>query len=273
MLGAIIGDIAGSKYEFNNIKNENFRLLERDCFYTDDTICTIANMDWLLHAEERNDDSAAQFLKKWTNKYLKVSYGGRFVNWIYMKDPKPYGSYGNGSAMRISPVAAVAKNLEELELLSNTFTEITHNHPEGMKGALTVATCIFMALNGHSKEEIKHYAIKQYPKIKTFRYQKLQREYFFNETCQGSVPQAIYCFLISTSFEDCLKKTIAIGGDCDTTSAMSGAIAEAFYGIPQELTKRALEFLDPEMAEIVKEFYKHFRIFNKHNCPKDLFII
>ena len=255
MLGAIIGDIAGSKYEFHNHRDENIEILTRDCFFTDDTVCTIANMDWLLHAKERSAKTATDFLRKWTRKYPHAGYGGRFYSWVHSLEPKPYCSYGNGSAMRISPVAAKASNLEELKTLSDTFTGITHNHPEGMKGALTIATCIYMALCHENKKEIADYAVSQYPEIKTLHFKELKKAYRFNETCQGSVPQAIYCFLISTDFEDCIKKTIAIGGDCDTTSAMSGAIAEAFYGIPEHLAKKALKFLDPEMQEIVKEFY------------------
>ena len=257
MLGAIIGDIAGSKYEFNNYRNEDVELLTKGCFFTDDTVCTIANMDWLLHAKKKNDQTATEFLRKWTRKYPHAGYGGRFFCWVHCLEPRPYGSYGNGSAMRISPIAIAAKDLNNLKKLSDTFTEITHNHPEGMKGALTIATCIYMALNHKDKKEIADYAVSQYPEIKNLRFKELKETYRFNETCQGSVPQAIYCFLISMNFEDCIKKTIAIGGDCDTTSAMSGAIAEAFYGIPEELTTRALKFLDPEMVQIVKEFYSY----------------
>ena len=257
MLGAIIGDIAGSKYEFNNYRNENVELLTKGCFFTDDTVCTIANMDWLLHAKERNAETATEYLRKWTRKYPNAGYGGRFMNWVLSLEPKPYGSFGNGSAMRISPVAVAANSVEELKMLSDTFTSITHNHPEGMKGAITVATCVYMALCHKDKKEIADYAVSQYPEIKTLRFGELKETYRFNVTCQGSVPQAIYCFLISMNYEDCIKKTIAIGGDCDTTSAMSGAIAEAFYGIPEELTNKVLKFLDPEMVQIVKEFYSY----------------
>ena len=255
MLGAIIGDISGSKYEFDNVRNENLDILDRDCFFTDDTVCTIACMDWLLHAEEKNETTATNYLKKWTTKYPHSGYGGRFMGWILSNNPKPYGSYGNGSAMRISPVAMYASNVGELINLTNIFTNITHNHPEGMKGALTISSCVYMALRGYKKEQIFRYAIQEYPEIASFEYKKLQMTYRFDETCQGSVPQAIYCFLISNSFEDCIKKTIGIGGDCDTTAAMSGAIAEAFYGISQAIVEKSKSFLKPEMVDIVNEFY------------------
>ena len=259
MLGAIIGDIAGSKYEFSNLRTDRFDLLSKGCSFTDDTVCTIANMDWLLHGDKKDPLSATEYLRKWTRRYPYAGYGGRFFQWIHSDHPRPYGSYGNGSAMRISPVAWAANNINELKELSDTFTGITHNHPEGLKGALTVATCIYMAIHGSSKEEIKEYAIKQYPEISTLNLDDLRRNYRFNETCQGSVPQALYCFLTSNDYEDCIKTTISIGGDCDTTSAMSGGIAEAFYGIPDSLKMRVRDLLDSEMIKIVDEFYSTIR--------------
>lgn len=259
MLGAIIGDVAGSKYEFRNIKSTGFELLSKGSGFTDDTVCTIANMDWLLHGDKKDPNSATMFLRKWTRKYPYAGYGGRFFRWIRSENPVPYGSYGNGSAMRISPVGWAAKDLEDLKKLSDTFTGITHNHPLGMKGALTVATCIYMARKGETKEAIRTYALEQYPDIRGFDYGELKKTYRFDETCQGSVPQAIYCFLISSDYEDCLRKTISIGGDCDTTSAMSGAIAEAYYGVPDSLIEKVKTILDPEMVEIVDEFYRVYK--------------
>jgi len=258
MLGAIIGDVAGSKYEFSNIRTDKFELLSKGCGFTDDTVCTIANMDWLLHGDKNDPLSATKYLRKWTRKYPYAGYGGRFFQWVHSENPRPYGSYGNGSAMRISPVAWVADDLNELKKLSDTFTGITHNHPEGLKGALTIATCIYLAIHGSSKQEIKEYAIKQYPEINELSLNDLRKNYRFDETCQGSVPQAIYCFLNSNDYEDCIKTTISIGGDCDTTSAMSGGIAEAFYGLPDSLKAKARDFLNPEMLEIVDKFYSTF---------------
>ena len=229
MIGAIIGDTIGSVYEFDNIRTKDFNLLNKRARFTDDSVCTIAFMDYFLHADQYDEKTATEYLHRWANKYPRAGYGGRFRNWVMSSNPKPYGSYGNGSAMRISSVAWVAKDLNELKKLSDTVTKITHNHPEGMKGALVVATCIFMVRNGASKEEIKEYALKQYPELAIYEYEMLRENYAFDETCQGSVPEAIYCFLISKDFEDCLRTTISIGGDCDTTSAMSCAIAEAYY--------------------------------------------
>ena len=259
MIGAIYGDIAGSKYEFDNIRTKDFELLTPGCKFTDDSVCTIAFMDWLLHAEKRNEKTATEYLQKWTKKYPRAGYGGMFSRWIYNSDPKPYGSYGNGAAMRISPIAWVAKDLEELKLLSDTVTGITHNHPEGLKGALVVATCIYMALHGSSREDIKKYAVKEYPEIEFLDYETLVKSYRFVETCQGSVPQAIYCFLISHDFEDCIKTTISIGGDCDTTAAMSGAIAEAYYGMNKAQIAKAKSFLTDEMIEVINEFENKYK--------------
>lgn len=259
MIGAIYGDIAGSKYEFSNIRTKEFELLSKDCYFTDDTVCTIAFMDFLMNAKVRNEEEATKYLRKWTRNYPGKGYGGHFASWIYSDNPKPYGSYGNGSAMRISSVAYVAKDLDELKNLSDTVTIITHNAKEGMKGALVIATCIFMALHGKNKEDIKKYAISKYPEIETFDYETLRKTYGFYEICQMSVPQAIYCFLISKDFKDCAKTTISIGGDCDTTAAMSCAIAEAYYGISEEDEEKAKSFLPKEMVEIIDKFEKYVK--------------
>ena len=259
MIGAIIGDTVGSVYEFNNIRTKDFNTLDKRAKFTDDTVCTIAFMDYFLHAEKRDEKTATEYLHKWTNKYPDAGYGGRFWIWVHSDNPKPYNSFGNGSAMRISSVAWVAKDLDELKKLSDTVTGITHNHPEGMKGALVIATCIFMARNGATKEEIKEYAIKQYPEIGFYDYEMLRENYDFSETCQDSVPEAIYCFLISKDFEDCLRTTISIGGDCDTTAAMSCAIAEAYYkDIPSPLVDHVYKKLTKEMQMIVDEFTDKF---------------
>ena len=251
MIGAIVGDVVGSVYEFNNIRTKQFPLITKENFFTDDTIMTIAIMEWLLNPKK----SIVKTLQKWGRKYPS-SYGGRFGIWIYEDDPQPYYSYGNGAAMRISPVSYVAKNLKELEELVIKATAITHNHPEGIKGALVTATCIYLALHNCTKQDIQDYAISQYPEIKDMDYGWLKRNYWFDETCQNSVPQAIYCFLISKDFEDCVRTTISIGGDCDTTSAISCAIADAFYGIPKDIEEKIYQKLTPEMNKIIIRFNK-----------------
>lgn len=258
MFGAIIGDVVGSRFEFNNIKTTEFELFDKDSEFSDDTVCTIALMDWLLNADKRTSDSATEYLHTWVRKYPNAGYGVRFYQWMKSCNPQPYESYGNGAAMRISSIAWVAKDLKELKELSDIATGITHNHPEGLKGALVVATCIFMAIHNSSKDEIRKYAISQYPEIESMDYSNLVKTFTFNETCQGTVPQAIYCFLISSNFEDCIRKTISIGGDCDTTAAMSGAIAEAYWGIPERILVRARDYINADMIKIVDRFYSHY---------------
>ena len=256
MVGAILGDVIGSRFEFHNYRNIDFTLFTNESTFTDDTVCTIAFMDWCLHAKEKTPETATMYLHKWCNKYPYSGYGGRFYRWVHSNNPRPYGSYGNGAAMRISPIGYIAKDLDELNTLSDMVTGITHNHPEGLKGARVVATCIYMARHNASREDIREYAISQYPEISGLNYETLKRTFEFNETCQGTVPQAIYCFLISDSFEDCIRKTISIGGDCDTTAAMSGAIAEAFYDIPNRIKLEVRKYLTKEMLDVIDEFYK-----------------
>ena len=257
MIGAIIGDIVGSRFEFNNIKTKEFELVTKDSVFTDDTVLTIALMDWILHSEVKNVETSARYLQKWARKYPYAGYGSRFSSWIYEEDPKPYNSCGNGSAMRISPIAFAYFNDYELEKeMVVKATASTHNHPEGIKGAMVISHCISMARNGCSKEMIKEYALEQYPEIATFDYEELRRTYYHGaEICQESVPQALYCFFISSSVEDCLRTTISIGGDCDTTAAMNTPIAEAYYkDIDPILINKIRDKLPLEMLVIIDEF-------------------
>ena len=257
MIGAIFGDIAGSKYEFHNIKTKDFSLLTPDCTFTDDSVCTIAFIDWLLNAAERNEKTATKYLHKWTRKYPYAGYGGRFRYWVFSNNPKPYNSFGNGSAMRVSAVAWAAKDLDDLKYLSDTVTKITHNHPEGMKGAEVTAQLITYARFGKTKEELKEYAEQFYDL--DFDYESLKKNYEFNETCQNTVPQAIYCFLISKDFEDCLRTSVSIGGDTDTLCAISCAIAEAYYKyIPESLVEAVRNKLTPEMLKVIDDFDQRF---------------
>lgn len=226
MLGAIIGDVVGSRYEFNNVRTKDFPLLTKENKYTDDTVMTLAVLE-ILQNRIFNKDYVIDTLKKWGRTYPHSGYGGRFSKWLFSDDRESYRSYGNGSAMRISPVGWYANSEKEVKELTRLVTEVTHSHKEGIKGAEVVAMCIYYARIGKSKEFIKEYVEKYYSL--DFDYENLKKNYYFNETCQESVPQAIYCFLISKDFEDCLRTTISIGGDCDTTAAISCAIAEAYY--------------------------------------------
>ena len=258
MIGAVIGDVVGSRFEFNNIKTKEFELISKESQFTDDTVLTIAVMDWLLHAETKDSASAAEYLKKWARKYPYAGYGSRFIHWKDKYASAPYNSCGNGSAMRVSGVGWVSDNPETVKLLSDTITGVTHNHPEGMKGAYVTAELIRMARTGASKEEMKSFAKKYYNL--DFDYDDLVRNYCHGaEICQETVPQALYCFFISDSFEDCLRTTISIGGDCDTTAAISCAVAEAFYGeIPKSLVDNVINKLPDDLIKIIEEFNKVF---------------
>ena len=271
MLGAIIGDMVGSVYEFHPIKRKDFEIFDNRMRMTDDSLLTIAVAKALItnypinYSKESlkslQDDVIDEFVKAWL-KDKGAGFGGMFFRWCMSASrgyAEPYNSFGNGSAMRISPVAWVANSEEELKILSKAVTEITHNHPEGIKGAEAVAMCIYLALHGASKEEIKNRMIKEYyPEIASLDFENLVKTYTFSEICQESVPQAIYCFLISDSLEDTIRNCVAIGGDCDTTGAMAGAIAEAYYQKEKmsEFEDRYLYLMiDPDVERIIKEFH------------------
>lgn len=252
MFGASIGDVVGSRWEFNNIKTKDFALFGKGCYATDDTVMTCAVADILVNKKQNNKDKIIDTLKKWGKKYPDAGYGGHFYNWVLGSDREPYNSYGNGSAMRVSAAGWIGKTEKEVKNLSRKVTEVTHNPPEGIKGAEVTAMCIYYARNGESKDFIKQY-VEQYYNL-DFDYEELRKTYkHAEEICQNTVPQAIYCFLISHSFEDCLRTTISIGGDCDTTAAISCAIAEAYYGSCDGLEKYVRNYLTEEMYEILSK--------------------
>lgn len=258
MIGAIIGDVVGSRFEFNNIKTKDFELTTKESQFTDDTVLTVAVMDWVLHARIKNEESATKYLQKWARKYPYAGYGGMFRSWIYQENPKPYNSCGNGSAMRVSAIGWASDHIVATEIASNIITGVTHNHPEGLKGAFVTAQLISMARLGKTKEEMKSFA-KQYYDI-DFNYEDLVKTYVHGmEICQITVPQALFCFFISNSFEDCLRTTISIGGDCDTTAAISCAIAEAYYkSIPEGLIKAVREKLPSDILKVADEFKEKY---------------
>ncbi len=258
MLGAIIGDIVGSVYEFNNIKTKDFHFFHPFGHFTDDTVMTIAISNALIKAQknEKLQKEAIYQMRKLGKLYPDMSYGTRFEMWLNSNHPQPYNSYGNGAAMRISPVAYFAHNIDEVKKLSREVTSVTHNSSEGIKGAEATAISIFMALHGKSKEEIKKFIEDNYYSL-NFDYEDLKKEYKFDETCQGTVPQAIYCFLISNDFEDAIRTGISIGGDSDTLCAITGAIAEAYYGIPTKLKEIAFTYLDNQLKHDYEKFIKH----------------
>lgn len=272
MLGAIIGDMVGSMYEFHNKKTKDFPIHDPGMRMTDDSYLTIAVAKTLMkhypldYSQEGvtafQDDLAKEFVRMWKTQN-GAGFGGMFYAWCYRcsregRRVPSYHSFGNGGPMRISPVAWVAQTEEELKRLCRIVTEITHDHPEGLKGAEAVAVAIYLALHGASKEQIRTKMLDYYPIIAELDFDDLVKHYRFSSDCRESVPQAIYCFLISDSLEDTIRNCVAIGGDCDTIGAMAGAIAEAYYQ-KNRLSPFEDEFLyfmvDYDIEELIKEFH------------------
>lgn len=246
MYGAIIGDIAGSKYEFLGYKKRPKTILDKDCFYTDDTVMTVAIADALF-----NQKDVVSTIKKYGRKYPDRGYGGTFGKWLAGKDNGPYFSYGNGAAMRISAAVYKVNSWQEAIDLVTRITIITHNHPEGIKGAQATATAIYMAKKHYDKKEIKTYIEAEFDYDLNFTLDEIRPFYRFNESCQDTVPQAIVAFLESKNFEDAIKLAISLGGDADTLAAITGSIAEAYYGVPEELVQKAKSFLPKEFVNIL----------------------
>lgn len=256
MLGAIIGDIVGSRFEWNNNRSKKFDFLTYKCSVTDDSIMSLAIAKALLESKSDYSDlseNAVKFMQGIGRPYPNCGYGGRFREWIHSDNPKPYGSYGNGSAMRVSACGFVANSLQEVKQLSKAVTEVTHNHPEGLKGAEATAVAIFLARSGKNLLEIRDYITKNYYPL-NFTLDGIRESYEFNESCQDTVPQALEAFFESKNFEDAIRNAISVGGDSDTLAAITGGIAEAYYGIPTEIRKHALTFLDERLLKVLVEF-------------------
>lgn len=256
MLGAIIGDIVGSRFEFNNIKSKDFKLFTSECFPTDDSIMTLALAKAILVSKKDYSDlkeNAVKYMQEIGRHYPDCGYGGSFYMWIFSSNPKPYNSFGNGAAMRVSAAGFVASSLDEVKTISKKITEVTHNHKEGIKGAEATAVSIFLARHGYKKEEIKKYINDNYYKM-DFTLEKIRPTYKFNETCMDTVPEALEAFFESNSFEDTIRNAISLGGDSDTLAAIAGGVAEAYYGIPADIKKEAIKFLDTRLLSILNEF-------------------
>ena len=271
MLGAIVGDIVGSVYEWHNIKTKDFPLFRDDCFFTDDTVMTIATADALMNGGREND--FVQAYKKWGRLYPSAGYGTRFGNWIHSDDNKPYNSWGNGSAMRVSPCAEYAfeslypgecpeNSIATALMLARRSAAVTHSHPEGIKGAEATAYSIMMAY-GYGLNASKKHISANIPQLYSYNLtetvDEIRPKYQFNESCQNTVPQAITSFLESTCFEDAIRNAISLGGDSDTLAAITGSIAEAAYGVPTKIKEKALTFLDKPLLDV----YKRWNVFLK----------
>lgn len=257
LLGTIIGDIAGSRFELvNNKYGKEFEFLHKFCRYTDDSVMTLAVAKAFLEAKEDYSNLEKQVIKSMTEvgrKYPSCGYGPSFYRWIMSEDHKPYGSFGNGSAMRISVVGVVPKSIEEIKKLSAIVTNVSHNHPDSINGSEATAVAIHMALNGKSKDKIKKYIEDNYFKIDDLKIDTMKPQYF-HINCVETVKQSIGAFLESTDYEDAIRNAIALGGDSDTIGAITGGIASAFYGIPEDISKKALEYLDGYLIKIHDDF-------------------
>lgn len=258
MIGAIFGDIVGSVYEFKNIKTKDFELFGKHCVFTDDTVMTVAVADALMQLEGADDVEKfkrilIKTMHRYGKKYPYSGYGSNFGGWLREEDEKPYGSYGNGSAMRVSPVAWYADSLEKTIAYATASAEVTHNHPEGIKGAVVTAGATYLARNGADMEQIKRFVCGYYDM--NFTLDGIRPSYYFNETCQMTVPQAMQSFLESTSFEDTIRNAISLGGDSDTLAAIAGAVAEAYYSLTDEEKNAALSYLDEDLKRVVQKFF------------------
>lgn len=257
MLGAIMGDIVGSIYEFDNIKSKDFDLFDEGSFFTDDTVLTVATADCILHQGDY-----ATYYKDYSLRYPGRGYGANFIKWVDSGDLGPYYSLGNGSAMRVGPVGWAYNSQNTVLEMAKKSSEATHNHPEGIKGAQATALAIYLARTGKDKSHIKK-TIEDY-----FGYDlresvdEIREWYYFDETCPQTVPQAIICFMESVDFEDAIKNAISIGGDSDTVAAITGAVSEAYYqGLPQKCIDFAFSKLDRDLLDVVEEFIKRYRIY------------
>ena len=261
MYGAILGDIIGSPFEFDRgDKTKEFDLFTKGCDYTDDSVMTIAVGEALLAVGpeatvKEIEEAVVTNMQDWGKRYPYAGYGGRFRYWLRERNPKPYGSYGNGSAMRVSAAGWLYDSMERTREVARATANVTHNHPEGIKGAEATAGAIYMARSGSSKEEIKEYIEREFHYNLDRTLDEIRPGYHMDETCQRTVPEAIIAFLESKDFEDAIRNAVSLGGDTDTLGAITGSIAEAFYGIPAvllaECRNRIAEGL---MTDVLDEF-------------------
>ena len=268
MYGAILGDIIGSPYEFDeqNIKTKEFPLFRFDSEFTDDSVMTIAVADALLRIRTENDEHIdeddreakdrfimTQSLKRWGNTYPDAGYGVRFIKWLRSGEG-PYGSYGNGSAMRVSPAGWLYGSMEETMKMAELSAVVTHDHPEGIKGAKAVAAAIYLARTGASKSEIKTYIESEFGYDLSRTCDEIRPSYHHVETCQATVPEAVTAFLEGQDFEDVIRTAVSLGGDCDTLTCIAGSMAEAFYGVPDDLKQECRARITPPMLEVLDAF-------------------
>lgn len=260
MYGAILGDIIGSPYEFDmGGKTKEFPLFSKNSTFTDDTVMTIAVAEAFLDAQPNADtqwirNRLVQGMQRYGKAYPHAGYGGMFRRWLRTKDPQPYGSYGNGSAMRVSAVAWLYSDLDTVRSMARLSAEPTHNHPEGIKGAEATASAIFLARTGCTKAEIKAYIENKFRYDLSRTCDEIRPDYHHVESCQETVPEAITAFLEGASFEDVIRTAVSLGGDCDTLTCIAGSIAEGFYGVPEDLKQECRNRLPEQLLDVLQRF-------------------
>jgi len=254
MYGAIIGDIVGSIYEFDNIKTKKFEFFGDGCDFTDDTLCTVAIADVLLRGRD-----PAKTVRNWGEAYPDLGYGSMFRRWLKQSDMGPYNSFGNGAAMRVSPCAMIARDLAEALSLSDRVTKISHNHPEGMKGARATTHAVFLALEGVGATAIRQEIASAYAYDLSRSVDQIRPDYAFDETCQKTVPEALTCALEATTFEDAIRNAISIGGDSDTVACIAGALAEGLFGIPEPILSGGRARVPSGFVDILDRLYARRR--------------
>lgn len=260
MYGAILGDMIGCPYEFDRgNKTKDFPLFSRGSEFTDDSVMTLAVAEAFIDAQPNADiewirNRLIRGMQRFGKEYPHAGYGGMFRRWLRSKDPQPYGSFGNGSAMRVSSVAWIYDDLDTVRKMARLSAEVTHNHPEGMKGAEATASAIYLARTGKTKEEIKAYIVEHFGYNLSRTCDEIRPGYFHVETCQETVPEAITAFLEGESFEDVIRTAVSLGGDCDTLTCIAGSIAEGFYGVPEELKQECRNRLDDRLCKVLDLF-------------------
>ena len=254
IIGAIAGDVIGSAYEFNPTRDHDFELFTPKSSFTDDTVLTMANALWLIDDEQHTHERLVEIMLDLCRRYPSRGYGGRFANWICDKDPQPYNSYGNGSAMRVSPVGYYAQSLEEALALAKVSAEVTHTHPEGIKGAQATAAAIFLARRGKSKQEIRDYVAQTFDYDLSRTLDEIRPTFTFDETCQRTVPEAITCFMEGKDYEDVVRLSVALAGDADTIAAIAGSISSAVDEVPNGITQQVIALLSEEFCTTLLRF-------------------
>lgn len=256
MLGAVIGDIVGSRFELAACRSTEFAFFDTACTFTDDTVCTAAVADWLLQAAQPD---LARLMQDWCRRYPDCGYGSRFADWVASDAPQSYDSWGNGSAMRVSPVGWAFDSLAETLAYARRSAEITHNHPEGIRGAEVTAAAVFWARTGQDKAAIRCLLAQHFPGyVREESVEEIRKTYRFTEHCAETVPQALAAFFDSNDFEHAVRLAVSLGGDADTLAAIAGSVAQAYYGIPSELADAAAAYLPEDIRRVCTAFSARF---------------